>query len=255
MHAIPQPKTAELVERINALKVASPYFIDSSQVCARSHEWRDIKREIDRLRRIDACAAWELTGAWKSLAGDCEGTELASSNSAALGITRSNGANWVVNRLNLGLFRLAQQKFAEVGAPHLGQFTRIVSDGFKAGAIAQAADFIERAEEMGIDWNEADKDDILKAHRLLLAAGISDDHVAQHLDVAGVILRRHRIRPHICPRVTTADGLFHGVTYSLGVPVSAREAFKMNAELAEEEDRAGIARYPAFDVVFEALSS
>jgi hypothetical protein len=55
--------------------------------------------------------------------------------------------------------------------------------------------------------------------------------------------------------VTSADGFFRGVTYSLAVPMSAEEAFDMNVELASEEDAAGIVRHVASDVVFEAAAA
>ena len=45
------------------------------------------------------------------------------------------------------------------------------------------------------------------------------------------------------------------MTYAFKIPVSAESAFDMNIELAKEEDRAGIDKHIAFDVVFEPLAS
>ncbi|SAL22392.1 hypothetical protein [Caballeronia humi] len=216
-------------------------------------EWRAIKREIDALMTVDACSAWELAGAWKGLTGDFDGTEEAFRNSVALGNTGTNEVNWMINRLNLGKFQAGQDIYARVGAPELGQFTLALREGFAAGAIAQAARFIARAEEMQIEWDMEEADDLLQAHAILLDAGIPDEQIASQLDVAGTVLRRLRIRPIIVPLATSADGLFHGVTYSLTVPVPALEAFEMNVELAEAENQAGIKKDVAFDVVFEEV--
>jgi len=248
-----QPKNFEIIERINALQGASPYYIDSSELSQHAREWRLIKREIDALFAIDACAAWELIGAWRGLAGDFVGTEEAFQKSIAIGDSGTNHMNRMVNRLNLGMFSAAQDVFKLVGDPERGNFMMVVLDGFRAGSVAQAASFIERARAMHIEWNEQLTGDVEMANRILREAGISDERIARHLDVAGQVLTRHRIRPHIAPRVTSADGFFHGVTYALAVPVTADEAFEMNMELATEENEAGIEKDVAFDVVFEPV--
>ncbi len=104
---------------------------------------------------------------------------------------------------------------------------------------------------MKIPWNEGDRETVMNAHKILAQAGITDERIARHLDVAGTVLRRHHIRNQAHPRVTVADGLFNGVTYVFSVPVSANEAFDLNMELAAEEYAAGIEKDVAFDVVFE----
>ncbi|GAB5098690.1 hypothetical protein [Caballeronia sp. HLA56] len=253
MKAIPELKSNTLIERINELqKISAHRYIDPTQVSGVSRDWRLIGREIRDLFRVDACVAWELTGAWKGLTGDFEGTEEAFRASAALGDNWSNRCNWTVNRLNLGMFSAAQEMYSSVGSPETGHFSEMLEDGYKAGAIAQAAHYIERARQMNIDWDKKLVHEIEAAHTMLKASGISDERVARQLDVAGSILRKHGIRPHVSPRVTASAGFFEGVTYSLAVPVSAEEAFEMNVELAMCEDEAGIEKCVEFDVVFEA---
>jgi hypothetical protein len=250
-----QPKTFEIVERINALQAASPHYIDSAEITPNARAWRVIKRDIDAMFAVDACAAWELIGAWKALAGDFAGTEDAFEKSAAIGDSGTNHMNRMVNRLNLGKFSAAQDVFKVVGDPERGNFLMVILDGFRTGAIEQAASFIERAKEMRIEWNKNLTGEVEVANRILREAGISDERIARHLDVAGQVLTRHRIRPHVSPRVTSADGFFSGVTYALAVPVSADEAFDMNIELALEEGEAGIDKDVAFDVVFEPMQA
>jgi hypothetical protein len=255
MKAIAQQKNGQLFEEINALQAASRHYLDSTSINPLVRRWRALKHEIDALMKVDACSAWELAGAWKGLSGDLAATEEAFANSAKLGNSGTNRINWMVNRLNLGLFSGAQALYAEVGTAEDGYFTQLLEEGCCSGAIQQAVRFIERAGEMHIKGNADLTTEIIKANAILQVAGLSDACIAQHLDVAGLVLRRHRIRPDGTLRVTSAPGYFNGVTYAFKVPVPAESAFDMNIELAEEEDRAGIDKHVAFDVVFEPLSS
>jgi hypothetical protein len=252
--AITQPKIAQIFDRINALQATTSHYFNSSQLTPSVREWRAIKNEIDSLMKIDACAAWEAAGAWKGLTGDVAGTEAAFVNSVRLGNSGSNHEDWMITCLNLGLFSAAQSLYAAIGHPKTGYFT-LLEDGYKAGAIGQAASFIERAREMRIKWDENQVQEVMQANAILRHAGISDQQIGLQLDVAGVVLRRHQIRPNASVLVTSADDFFSGVTYSLAVPVGAEKAFDMNVELAREEDKAGINKNVAFDVVFEAAAS
>ena len=255
MKAIARPKTAQIFDRINALQATTSHYFNSAQLTPFVREWRETKNEIDSIMKVDACAAWEAAGAWKGLAGDVAGTETAFANSVRLGNSGSNRENWMINRLNLGLFSAAQSLYATTGHPETGYFTLLLEVGYKAGAIGQAASFIERAREMRINWDENQVQEVMKANAILSHAGISDQQIGRQLDVAGAVLRRYQIRPNASVLVTSADDFFSGVTYSLAVPVGAEKAFDMNVELAREEDKAGINKNVAFDVVFEAVAS
>src|SRR5471030_1839533 len=255
MKAIAQPKTAQIFDRINALQATTSHYFNSAQLTPFVREWRETKIEIDSIMKVDACAAWEAAGAWKGLAGDLAGTETAFANSVRLGNSGSNRENWMINRLNLGLFSAAQSLYAVTGHPETGYFTLMLEVGYKAGAIGQAASFIERAREMRIKWDENQVQEVMAANAILRHAGISDQEIGRQLDVAGALLRRYQIRPNASVFVTSADDFFSGVTYLLAVPVGAEKAFDMNVELAREEDKAGINKNVAFDVVFEAVAS
>ncbi|ASW00166.1 hypothetical protein [Paraburkholderia aromaticivorans] len=257
MQAKPREKTVGIIQRINDLQLSSPYFTDVSSLSAESREWRVLRREVDDVFKVDARSGWELTGILQSLCCDREGMESAFQKSLALGISESNHLNLMVNRLNLGLFSESQQVYSQVGSPEGGNFTMMIRDGYVAGAIFQAAQFAGRAREMGIEWDGSEEmaEEFRRAVALLQQAGIDDAMIARHLDVAGNILVRHKIRPRIEPMVTSLPGVFEGVTYLFSVPVSAREAFEMNMELSEAEDQAGIEPTPGFEVVFEAAAA
>ena len=252
MKALPLPKTQDIIERINALQAASPYYIDPKGISDRTRQLRLIKRDIDDMFKVDARAAWEVTGAWKALVGDWDGVREAFTASLALGDSGSNRVNWLVNCLNLGMFSAARAAYADMGDPENSYFSMMLALGVRSGAIEQALRNVERARVMSISWDESDAEDVIKANEILREAGISDEQVARHLDAAGVVLSRHRIRPQVHPRVIAAEGFFRGVTFAFPVPVSADEAFEMNVELAVEEEQAGVQKDVAFDVVFEA---
>ena len=154
MKAIPQPKTARIFDRINALQATTSHYFNSAQLTPLVREWRATKTEIDSIMKVDACVAWEAAGAWKGLAGDVAGAETAFANSVRLGNSGSNRENWMINRLNLGLFSGAQSLYPATGHPETGYFTLLLEVGYKAGAIGQTASFIERAREMSIKWDE-----------------------------------------------------------------------------------------------------
>jgi hypothetical protein len=255
MKALPHPKTNAIIERINALQAASRYFIDSEKISESTRELRSIKHDIDALFKADARSAWEVTGAWKALIGDWEGVRDAFRKSLALGDSGTNRMNWVINCLTLGMFSAASSAYADAGKPEFGYFGRLYGFGVRAGAIEQTVRFAERAREMNIPWDESDMQEVAEANDILREAGVSDEDVSRHLDVAGVVLRRHRLRADIHPRVINAEGFFRGVTFAFPVPVSVSEAFEMNMELADEEAQAGVKKDVAFDVVFEAKAA
>lgn len=255
MRALPHPKTNAIIERINALQAASPYFIDSEKISDMTREFRLIKRDIDDLFNADARSAWEATGAWKALIGDWDGVRDAFRASLTLGDSGTNRMNWVINCLSLGMFSAARSAYADAGKPETGYFGRLYGFGVRAGAIEQTVRFAERAREMNILWDESEMQEVAEANVILREAGVSDEEVSRHLDVAGVVLRRHRLRADIHPRVINAEGFFRGVTFAFPVPVSVSEVFEMNMELADEEAQAGVKKDVAFDVVFEAKAA
>lgn len=90
------------------------------------------------------------------------------------------------------------------------------------------------------------------AASILAQAGVTDVQVARHLEAVGAVLRRHKIAVDGAPRVsrTTVDGIASAVTYIFAVKCSPEEAFKLNVELAMEEEEMGIEKNQAFDALF-----
>ncbi|BCQ25565.1 hypothetical protein NK8_37430 [Caballeronia sp. NK8] len=248
MNAIPQPKTHQIVDRINALQGASARFIDTSQVTPLSREWRAIKHDIDQLMRVDACAAWELTGSWRALAGDVEGAEAAFRNSVALGETDVNRENWMITRLNLGLFSAAQALYREFGVTRNRDMGIIARYGFLAGAIGRTAEVIEDGRVMGVEWDDAWAQDVIQARAIMNEIAVTDDEIAQRLDCAGNVLRRLRLRPVVRPKVLYMQGVCRIVSYKLVVPVSFQRALEIDHEAMLEQDKLAYFNTAAFSV-------
>lgn len=237
MNAIPQPKTHDIVDRINALQAASPRFIDPSEISPLSREWRAIRHDIDQLMHVDACAAWELTGSWRGLAGDAEGAEAAFRNSMALGQSDVGRENWMITRQNLGMFSAAQAIYRELGVPLTQDLAIIARYGFLAGAVGQTAKLIEAARASGFEWDAEFTRQVMEAHSIMREAEVTDDEIARRLDCAGEVLRRHGWRPIVVPRVLSVEGVFRGVSFRFAVPVSLQKACDMDHELIREESK------------------
>jgi hypothetical protein len=248
MNAIPQPKTHQIVDRINALQAASPRFIDTSDVTPLSREWRAIRQDIDQLMRVDACAAWELTGSWRALAGDVEGAEAAFRNSVALGQTGVNRENWMITRLNLGLFSKAQALFRDLCSTPNPNIAAIARYGFLAGAIGRTAALIDDMREMRIDLDAAWCAEVMEAHSILSDANVSDEQIASRLDCGGTVLRRHGYRAVVVPQVISVEGVWRVVRFRLMVPLAFEPAHAMDHEVIWEEDKLGRVEPIAFAV-------
>lgn len=253
MNAIPQPKTHQIVDRINALQGASPRFIDTSQVTPLSREWRAIKHDIDQLMRVDACAAWELTGSWRALAGDVEGAEAAFRNSVALGETDVNRENWMITRLNLGLFSAAQALYREFGVTRNRDMGIIARYGFLAGAIGRTAEVIEDGRANRFAWDDHWAEQVMTARRIMTETNVSDEQIAQRLDCAGEVLRRHGFRPVIMPSVLYVESVWRSVTYNFVAPVPWKEALEMDNEVMLLEEELDFVKEISFGTVIEGV--
>lgn len=237
MNAIPQPKTHQIIDRINALQDASHRFIDPSEISPLSREWRAIRHDIDQLMHVDACAAWEMTGSWRALAGDVEGAEAAFRNSMALGQTDVGRENWMITRLNLGLFSGAQALYRAMGVARSQDLAIIARYGFIAGAVGHTAALIEAAQAAGFEWDEAWSEQVMTARRVMNEVQVTDEEIAKRLDCAGEVLRRHRLRPMVEPLVLYMEGVCRIVSYKLVAPISFEHALQMNHAVMLEQDK------------------
>ncbi|MDR5818054.1 hypothetical protein QCE62_31025 [Caballeronia sp. LZ033] len=251
MNALPQPKTHQLVDRINALRAASPRFIDPAEITPLSREWRAIGHDIRQLLQADARAAWELTGSWRALAGDVEGAEGAFRNAVALGLSDVGRENWMITRLGLGMFSAAQALYRELCGARTRNLAVIAPYGFLAGAVGCTAELIREARMRGGEWDEEWAEQVSAAASILTDAGVTDDEIAQRLDCTGIVLRQHRLCPDVNPLVIDLEGICRCVSFRLSVPTSWDLTKKMNEALLREEGRLMFFNTAALGVYFD----
>jgi hypothetical protein len=176
-------------------------------------------------------------GSWRGLAGDADGAESAFRNSMALGQSDVGRENWMITRRNLGLFSAAQAIYRELCVPRAQDLAIIARHGFLAGAVGQTAKLIEAARATGFEWDAEFAQQVMEAHSIMREAEVTDDEIAQRLDCAGEVLRRHGWRPIVVLRVLSVEGIFRGVSFRFAVPVSLQKACDLDHELIREESK------------------
>ncbi|EON10624.1 hypothetical protein [Pandoraea sp. SD6-2] len=249
MIAKPQTTSEDITARINRYAEIGGSYVSSTDIA-----WRAVKRDIDALIKVDPEMGWSLYGSWNSKSGNLEEAERGFRAALQLGNSIAVVGNWVVHKQNSGLFRDALDISREYGEPTLGNFVSMFPKILRSGGIHTAVDYLEQAKRMNIDLGNLDTSDAELADDLLKRAGLTDEEISRHLDLAGEILRKHKqlwVGEDIC-RVRDIDGVYSGVTFTFPLKLSPMEVFECNCELADAEISAGIKRHPFFDVVFSA---
>ncbi|MDR5762540.1 hypothetical protein [Caballeronia sp. LZ035] len=255
MNALPQPKTHQLVDRINALRAASPRFIDPAEITPLSREWRALGHDIRQLLQADARAAWELTGSWRALAGDVEGAEGAFRNAVALGLTDVGRENWMITRLSLGMFSAAQALYRELCGIRTQNLAVIAQYGFLAGAVRRTAELIGEARMCGVEWDEGWAEPVLLASKIMTEVEVSDEEIAHRLDCAGVVLRRHCLRPSINVRVSFVEAVHRCLMYTLSLPLTWEQTQELDSELLLEEGKLSYFCTAALGIAFDGRAA
>ncbi|PWK38988.1 hypothetical protein [Cupriavidus plantarum] len=250
MKALPLTKANEILAATNQLSQAGGAFVGTDTL-----EWRKLKREAEKIVHADPSVGWSVYAAVMTLAGDIEETNRALRAALPFAIADpSIIEDYMVSKIALGFFSDALELGKERSSPEYGRFTQRCSELIVAGGFRTVAAHLLRAAEIGLDVRGLDVGHVPIAARLMAEAGLDDEDVAKHLDLAGEVLRNRRLKwsGHPCLCVHGVDGLFKAVTYVLSVRQSRDEVFEMNCELADAEVRANVKRHPYFDITFIA---
>ncbi|MCA7085812.1 hypothetical protein K7G19_19675 [Cupriavidus sp. DB3] len=250
MKAEPVTKASEIAEKVNEFARNGGPFARKDSLW-----WRALKREAEQVRDVEPGLGWATLGTLMAIAGDYE--ELVRCYTAAMpfsGAFPEIATNYMVNLSNLGYHSAVLALGAEVARPERGFFSTRGNLLVKSGGFVMAAQFLERAREMGLDVSNLSGPEIELAAFLLREAELSDWDVAKHLDLAGEMLRK---RGHLFVKrpvvdVQDVEGVFTGITYTMMVRLPRSDVFEMNCALAQAEVEAGIKRHPYFDVTFSA---
>jgi hypothetical protein len=241
----PQTTENEIIRAANVLQESSPYYLSSSDIT-----WRRLSRQAENLLNSEPAAGWGVLGSLYAIVGNHARMDEAFANSVRVERNRTSIKNWIGNRLNLGFFLSAQELFAAEADPKYGRFSYLFDVGVRACAFQRVTEYFTNAQKMAIDLRMIDPSGAKAMAKLMEQAGLTDADVARHLDVAGEVLRTHRIFAAPAQHLRYMPGVFNGITIVLDVPVGQSEAFDMNIELAQAEEENSIRKHVAFDVVF-----
>lgn len=243
--AVPSTTYNELSAAINDLK-ASRHYADKS-----SMQWRRIERNCRTLINVNACEGWTMLGVAYATAGDVDEMRKAFDNAVQLGMDSADKANRLASYMMVGLYTEAKNILISYAAPEQGMLLGLASSFGPVGAFQSFVEHAEKARKMSLDITQVEEAaDLPLAASIVAQADLSDDDIAAHMDAAGAVFRSHRLFPACRISASKVDGIFVGVTTALWVDASPEKVFDLNIELAQEEERRGIRKTPAFDVVF-----
>ncbi|MCK9380826.1 MAG: hypothetical protein M0P95_07135 [Sulfuritalea sp.] len=201
----------------------------------------DLTRETKKLVTVDPIAGHLMYARVAQLAGNIDKVRHHIDNAKAL-TGRLEAARAAVPVFgNLGLFSdaLAAARIAYHPITGCGWLCADVVVGISNCAFRTFDDFLTQAEEMKIDLSAITEDRkvIARAARVLEAAGVTDDAVARMIDIAGEVMRDHRlIYQGQTPDVDIDDrpGLGNCVYVTYRVRATAAEAADLYAEMVEK---------------------
>jgi hypothetical protein len=94
---------------------------------------------------------------------------------------------------NLGYFSEALSNFKGWAAPEKGNMTNTWRRGYLCGAFRTMNSYLPKARKMGFDLGGLDIDTATRAANVMEKGGVTDEEVAKVLDVAGDVLRTHKL--------------------------------------------------------------
>jgi hypothetical protein len=199
-------------------------------------EYRRLSGEIDKLVRADPYEGWVMHGTAATLVGDA--VELRRAFAAASNIAGKGwdhcGANKAQALMSLGFFSEARQQFLEVVSAEAGNLGAFVGLGLGVGAISAVHGMLDQARKMNLQHGaDIDLDTVDAAAAIMREAHMTDEQVTAMQDLAGEVLRRHRVRmDRYGVGVVDLEGL-PVILYKIMVQREPAEIADMSFELAE----------------------
>ncbi|NDP59568.1 MAG: hypothetical protein GZ090_09445 [Oxalobacteraceae bacterium] len=246
MQISPQTISPEITAKLNVILQAGKYVTEDDW------NWRQIKRECEKLRDIHPSSGWSMLSLAHGLTGNIAVAQHAFEAAIALEKNPLYITNWLATLGNLGLYLKIHELFAVYGNPISGEFSDRFEIGLHAGAFHKLTEFIGSAEKMRLDMTTLDTSLPKNIAALLRKAGVTDHDVARQLEAAGTVLNRHKLFYTGAPEISVCDipDAFIGVTFAFTLPVDGKDIFSYNIQLAKEEMAMNIQKNHAFDVVF-----
>jgi len=245
MQQQPQSKANLVIDEIIRWSSGHTHFLTED------FQWHKMVRDIQPLkseRRFE----WDgVMGLLYTYVMRFDEAEACLRNSLRLNYDAVTVFNLFHSTLFAGRYGRAQELFIEHGHPNKGSFSKLVPLAMECGAFETLVAYFSEAKKMNLEVPDV-QGLTSSTVRLLTGANLSEKDVARHLEAAGAVLMKHRIRP-LAKRILAGDEnrasllsvLFH-------VPGTPDEVFDLNVELAQMEDEMGIPKHISFDVAFVA---
>lgn len=229
----PQTIAQELQEKIYSLIKQAVEYRDEADF-----ELASMARDARKLLAADAASAHVVLGMLECLKGKKDTSDRHFESARSLNASAGLLSNWWCAKLNLGYMSEAEAVTSAMLDPRLdiNSFLTTGPIAFTCGSIKATCDLIDRANAMNTDLKSFPVETYRRAQTLMNEFGLSDRDLAQVLDVAGEVLREHKLF-YAGPgaKLEVVDAPFYpdrGLYFSFDVGTSAAHAAGMYAELA-----------------------
>lgn len=244
----PQSKYNEIAALLAKLQTHRRYTDRST------FEWRKLERDSKALRDAVPAEGWTMLAVTYSLVGDIEEANRCIQAALALPLEIEDAMNCITAYIALGMYSEAQGLFRRIALFQKGMLSKTMPLAAPTGSFHHFMTEVQRAKATGMSIADNSECEVLAdAAKICHEAQLSDEEVARRLDAAGTVLRNNRLLPQVRLTAQNIPGVFSGVTISYEVDLTPAEAFLLNVELAEEEDRLAIEKVEAFDTLFVAM--
>lgn len=225
--ARPLTKAGELLDSLSVLVSSSSRYLDLASLDVR--RWN---RDADALMAVSAPEGSLVKSKLCEAVGDIEGVERWAKNAERLGVSWVTLAeHLLVSYANLGYAGKGLQVFrdcVDVSRGNIGATIRLAS---AVGAFEQMKTLMNKASKAGISLADAEiwpgTDKVAEA---VERAHISDDECAKVIDVAGEVMRKHRLFWTGERHDFIVDSEQPSVLMRFSVDVSYADACSMNLE-------------------------
>lgn len=185
---IPATKTNELLQE------ASELLLNSSRYHS-MNEWvhKRLQREAENLMQADAFGAHILLGKLHESCGNVEEMRHHYENASKIGDKSVASGFLTAGMVNTGNFSEAQKHYIAAGNPVYGNFLEDRQLGLACFAIMQVVEYLKQAERMQLDLTGFPSDTFHRIAYVMEKTGMTDAALAEMLDIAGEVMRRHSL--------------------------------------------------------------
>jgi hypothetical protein len=227
--AAPTPKTiqSEVLGTINAL-VKKGHYADSADFST-----RQVFREIDKLLRVDAFEGHIAKAALFQACGDREKMQYHFNAAYHLGNKDRVNSQFIVGLSNLGYISEAQELYAKVIDPKIGDYYSLTNIGWNIFAFANQNRYLQSIKSMTADIPANMHKYSNEVAGFLAGHGVSDELLADIADEAGFLFRKYSLFADTDPINVTIDEESDCVYIQLLVNVSHEEAARLYSEFSK----------------------